>query len=104
MQSSPCGKYVLTGAYNSQFHLMDTEGTVNMTMTANFDANKRAKVCSTDRAYNGIKLPPMPNAGTPDLTKKILLASFHPLRNTFAVANHNCIFLFNQEKEKRKKK
>lgn len=37
---SPCGKYLLTGAYNRQGHIIDINGYANVTLQANFDAER----------------------------------------------------------------
>ena len=43
MDLSPDNKYILTGNYNKNAHVIDVAGTNNVTMTANFDM-KRGKV------------------------------------------------------------
>lgn len=98
---SPDGQNIVTGAYNSNAHIIDLEGKVNTTIEAVF-GNKRGKPCSKIREYNGKKIAPISGASAPDLKKKVLLSKYHPVDNIVAVANHNCIFLFNQEKNIKK--
>jgi len=97
VNASPCGNYLLTGSYNNNGHVIDIEGGSNSTVDAVF-GNKRGKVSSKIRQYNGKKLPSLGD-GSPDLKKKALLNAYHPTENIIAVANHNCIFIFNQEKK-----
>lgn len=97
VNASPCGNYVLTGSYNNNAHIMDIEATNNSTVEAVF-GNKRGKIAAKTRQYNGKKLHSL--GGTPDLKKKCLLNTWHPYENIIAAANHNCIFIFNQEKKK----
>lgn len=97
VNASPCGNYLLTGSYNSNAHIIDIEGTNNSTLEAVF-GNKRGKPAAKTRQYNGKKLPSLGD-GAPDLKKKALLNCWHPSENVIAVANHNCIFIFNQEKK-----
>lgn len=102
LQVSPDGSNVVTGAYNSNAHIINLEGKVNTTLDAVF-GNKRGKVCSKIREYNGKKISPLSGASAPDLKKKVILSCWHPRDNIVGVANHNCIFLFNQEKKHLKK-
>lgn len=37
MDVSPCGNYMLTGAYNKSAHIIDIYGNNNVTVTSNFD-------------------------------------------------------------------
>jgi len=97
VNASPCGNFLLTGSYNNNAHIIDIEGTNNATVDAAF-GNKRGKVASRPRKYNGRKLPPLGDV-TPDLKKKSLLNTYHPFENIIAVASHNCIFVYNQEKK-----
>jgi hypothetical protein len=97
VNASPCGNYLLTGSYNNNGHVIDIEGTSNSTVEAVF-GNKRGKISAKTRQYNGKKLHSL-GEGAPDLRKKVLLNSWHPIENIIAVANHNCIFIFNQEKK-----
>ena len=97
VNASPCGNYLLTGSYNNNGHIIDIEGTNNSTLDVVF-GNKRGKLASKTRQYNGKKLPALGD-GSPDLKKKSLLNVYHPHENIIAVANHNCIFIYNQEKK-----
>lgn len=97
VNASPCGNYLITGAYNSNAHVIDIEATNNSTVEAVF-GNKRGKNSAKVRQYTGKKLAAL-DSGAPDLKKKALLNSWHPSENIIAVANHNCIFIFNQEKK-----
>lgn len=97
VNSSPCGNYLLTGAYNNNAHVIDIEATNNCTVEAVF-GNKRGKIAAKTRQYSGKKLPAL-DSSTPDLKKKALLNAWHPSENIIAVANHNCIFIYNQEKK-----
>lgn len=97
VNASPCGNYLLTGAYNGNAHVIDIEATNNSTLEAAF-GNKRGKTASKQREYKGKKLPSL-GEGAPDLKKKSLLNAWHPSENIIAAANHNCIFIYNQEKK-----
>ena len=90
----------LLGRINSNAHIIDVEATNNSTIEAVF-GNKRGKTAAQVRQYNGKKLPAL-DSGTPDLKKKVLLNDWHPSENIIAVANHHCIFIFNQEKKHHK--
>jgi serine/threonine-protein phosphatase 2A regulatory subunit B len=97
VNASPCGNYLLTGSYNNNGHVIDIEGSKNGTIDAIF-GNKRGKVAAKTREYKGKKLPSL-GEGAPDLKKKCLLNAWHPFENIIAVANHNCIFVYNIEKQ-----
>lgn len=101
VNASHCGNYLITGSYNNNAHVIDIEGTNNSTVEAIF-GNKRGKVSAKTRHYTGKKLASL-GEGAPDLKKKVLLNAWHPSENIIAAANHNCIFIFNQEKSKHSK-
>ena len=102
MKVSPDGKTIIPGAYNNNSHIIDMEGKHNTTIEAVF-GNKRGKPCGVVRNYKGKKLLPTENGGVADLKKKVVLNCWHPTENINATANHNCIFIFNQEKKNLKK-
>lgn len=94
---------MVTGAYNNSAHIIDLDGSTNSTIDAVF-GNKRGKPCNKVREYNGKKLAPFSGGTAPDLKKKVIKSVWHPIDNIVAVANHNCIFLFNEEKKGLKKR
>lgn len=98
LKCSPCSKYMFTGSYNGNFHIIDVEGTQNMTNEASFN-NKRGKPCGDLRYYGGKKLQPIPGSGPTDFSKRVLQGAWHPTENIVAAAQHNCIYLFNEEKK-----
>ncbi len=102
IEFSPDGKHLITGAYNNNAHIVNVEEKHNSQLDAIF-GNKRGKPCSKTRDYKGKKLEPISGAPAPDLKKKVILTTWHPVDNIVAVANHNCIFLFNEEKKHLKK-
>jgi hypothetical protein len=55
---SPCNNFIVTGGYNKSGHVMDINGTYNVTLTANFDM-KRGKTAGATKKYTtNKKLPP----------------------------------------------
>lgn len=50
MDASPCGSYVLTGAYNKSAHIIDITGSHNFTLDAKFDMI-RGKAGGKTRKY-----------------------------------------------------
>lgn len=67
---APDGLHILTGAYNSNSHVIHMDGYHNSMVQAVF-GNKRGKPCSKPRMYKGKKVPPLPDASPPDLKKKV---------------------------------
>ena len=98
LRASPCSNYVLTGAYNNNAHVIDVEGNANVTLEASFN-HKRAKQCGHVRYYGGKKLQAL-SSTPPNLGRKVMQCDWHPHENIVAIANHNCIFLLNEEKKK----
>ena len=96
------GKQIITGAYNNNAHIIDIDGRSNTSIEAIF-GNKRGKPCGVVRNYKGKKLPAVEGGSAPDLKKKVILNAWHPSENIIACANHNCIFIFNEEKKHLKK-
>ena len=94
MDISPCSNYLVTGSYNKSGHIIDVNGTNNVTIQANFDV-KRGKLVGKSRSYGPTKkLPPLEGMGTVDFKKKILTGCWNPKENTIALAFRNCIFLY----------
>ncbi len=98
MQISPDSNLVLTGSYNSNAHIIDIQNQSNTTMDVKF-MDKRGKNVGSIRNYRGKRVQgPHTNAlGEPakiDMSSKIMLGTWHPKDNTFAVAKHNSLFLY----------
>ena len=55
LQISPDSKHVLTGSYNSNFHVIDIENANNCTIDAKF-MDKRGKNVGQTRYYKGKRL------------------------------------------------
>lgn len=98
LHGSPCSNYFFTGCYNGSYHVIDKEANSNTTMEASFN-HKRAKPTGEIRYYGGKRLQPLVGAPALNVQKKVLCGAWHPKENLVAVANHNCIYLFNQEKK-----
>jgi hypothetical protein len=92
---SPCGRFMMTGAYNRQGHIIDINGCSNVTMRTNFDI-KRGKVVGKVRKYGkNKKLSALEgDNGALDFKKKVLTGAWHPKENTVALVYRNCIFLY----------
>ena len=101
MKYSPDGQKLLTGSYNGNGFVLDQETGFNSMVEAAF-GNKRGKACSIDRQYKGRKISALPDSPAPDLKKKVQLVDWHPTENIIAMGNHNCIFIFNEEKNIKK--
>lgn len=92
---SPCNNYVVSGGYNKSGHVIDVNGTNNVSMAANFDM-KRGKVVGVSKKYNANKrLPPAENVA--DLKKKVMQGCWSPIENIVALAFRNCIFLYSDK-------
>lgn len=93
MDVSPCGGYILTGAYNKNAHVIDIYGNNNVTVTTSFD-QKRGKTVGKARKYTSSKkLQAFDGQGSVDFKKKISGGSWHPKENIIGLAFRNCIFL-----------
>jgi len=103
---SPCGRYLLTGAYNSSAHLIDMQGDGEVPHNVTIDVKfmeKRGKTVGFQRPYKGRRVTGslVNSNGEPvqhDLTKKIELGAWHPKQNTFAVGKHNSLYLYSEKR------
>lgn len=89
---SPCSKFMLTGAYNKSGHVMDIEGSYNVSMPCEFDG-RRNKMQGKLRKYTSHKKVP-PLDGDIDMKKKVMSGCWNPKENIAALAFRNCIFLY----------
>jgi hypothetical protein len=90
---SPNYQYMSTGGYNKSGHIIDVNGSNNVTVPTNFDVT-RGKVIGRARKYAANKrLAPLEGSGAPDFKRKVQLGCWHPDENLIAYAFRNCIVL-----------
>ena len=89
--SSPDSQFMMTGTYSDSFHIVDRLGGCAVTLSATFDNPKGNAIGTyhTEIEKKPITLP------TFDFSRKINQSAWHPNNQTVAVANHNCLFVFN---------
>jgi hypothetical protein len=83
---------MLTGAYNKSAHIIDVNGTTNVSIPVNFDA-KRGKGIGKARKYGPNKKLVGEATATADYKRKVQFGCWHPSENLMALAFRNCIFL-----------
>ena len=88
---SPDSKFFVTGSYSNQFHVIDRFGTCNVTLEASF-GNKRNAATGSYWYYADKQTAAPPNL---NFNQKVSQHTWHPFTNTVAVANHNCLFIYN---------
>lgn len=91
ISSSADSQFMLTGSYSDSFHVVDRQGSSAVTLTASFD-NPKGSYIGTYHTDMAKKPPTLP---TFDFSRKVQQAIWHPTLNALAVANHNCLFVFN---------
>lgn len=91
ISSSADSQFMLTGSYSDSFHIVDRQGSSAVTLSASFDNPKGSFIGSY---HNEVDKKP-PTLPTFDFSRKVQQAIWHPTSNTVAVANHNCLFVFN---------
>ena len=102
LQVSPDSSLVLTGSYNSNVHVIDIQNQLNTTIDVRF-LEKRGKGVGMVRPYKGKRvqgpmLGPMGEPAKIDMGNKIMLGTWHPTDNTFAVAKHNSLFIYTEKR------
>jgi serine/threonine-protein phosphatase 2A regulatory subunit B len=89
--SSPDSQFMLTGTYTDSFHVVDRQGNSAVTLSASFE-NPKGTVIGT--VHTEVDKKP-PTLASFDFSRKIQQAAWHPSNQTIAVANHNCLYVFN---------
>jgi serine/threonine-protein phosphatase 2A regulatory subunit B len=102
MNLSPDSNLIVTGAYNSNLHVLDLKNQTNTTIEVKY-MEKRGKNVGFMRPYKGKRVQGiMTNAnGEPvkvDMNSKILKGAWHPKDNTFAVSKNNSLFIYSEKK------
>lgn len=99
LQVSPDSTQILTGAYNSNAHVIDINTGQNCTIDVKF-MEKRGKGVGNFRSYRGKRMTNPNNLPIPqlDMKRKIQLCAWHPKENTFAVAKHNLLFIYTEKR------
>lgn len=87
--NSPCSNYILTGGFNSNFHIMDKEGKSN----TQFKVNQNMNTIKKSLAQEDMEV----DLGDDyDFTNKILKTAWHPANDTIAVACLNGLYFYNK--------
>lgn len=91
ISASPDSQYMVTGTYSDSFHVVDRLGGSAVTLSATFDNPKASPIgmYNNELEKKPITLP------TFDFSHKIQQACWHPNSQAIAVANYNCLFVFN---------
>ena len=102
LQLSPDSNLILTGAYNSNVHVIDVQRGTNCAIDVRF-LEKRGKNVGQMRTYRGKRLqgPLLGVNGEPqkiDMGNKITLGTWHPTENIFAVGKHNSLFIYTEKR------
>ena len=87
ISASHCSNHILTGLYDSTFHVIDRCNETNTQYKLNSD-NKTISENLTDQ--NNPQLLP----DNYDFTKKALKSTWSPVENTIAVACSNCLYFY----------
>ncbi|KAI8876875.1 protein phosphatase 2A regulatory subunit PR55 [Backusella circina FSU 941] len=82
--------HVMTGSYNNQFRIYDTQGKTDITLQAD-KSTFRSKRVNNVKKMGGARMDNM------DFNKKILHSSWHPRENTIAIAATNNLFIFTEQ-------
>jgi len=91
--SATDGKHFLTGSYNNNFVLYNTESKSSITIEALKDPPKR-KQSKVGRKQKKEKKPETPNVNLMDFGKKALHAAWHPSAACIAVAGLNKLYIY----------
>jgi len=84
--SGPDSNQVVTGMFNSAFHIIDVKRDINTQFELNFNKKTISKVIP--------KKCTEVLGGNYDYTRKILRTTYHPTEHTVAMASLNCLFLY----------
>lgn len=84
LTNSPCGRFLMTGAYNNNAHIIDKECYANTTLYGGFE-QKKGRPCGQLRVYGGKRLKPLD--GKPDLRRRVGICVWHPTESIIACAN-----------------
>lgn len=86
LSSSPDSNYIVTGMFNSNFHLLDLKRDTNTQYELNFNRKTISKTipkkCTEVLGANY------------DYTQKVLRSAYHPKENITALACLNCLFFY----------
>ena len=90
LASSPDSNFIISGTYSDSFHVVDKNGVSISTVPANFEYQKNSPLGNiyTDQEKKNA-------LASLHSQRKIISVAWHPTLNVAAVANHNCIFIFN---------
>eukprot|EP00750_Incisomonas_marina_P021367 INCI4331.1.p1 GENE.INCI4331.1~~INCI4331.1.p1 ORF type:complete len:462 (+),score=101.45 INCI4331.1:249-1634(+) len=87
---SPDGKQFVTGSYNGNFHIYNTDGTIDTTLKADkYGAKSR---------YGGGSNDGFTSRNEPlDISRKVLHTAWHPTSNALAITCHDSVFVYTQQ-------